>query len=326
MKRIFGRPPQGLTPQKVRDLYHEHLGREVESAEVLEDHLKGHKSVESLRQAILSSAEYRSNGLGREFWNFLGANVCRPAPPIDVDVTETELQALFERIAQQWSDLGETDAHWSVLTNDKFRSLSFPAHAEEFYVSGQHTASLVDVFAQRNNVSIDRHHILELGCGTGRITAALAGSFERVTAVDVSPGHLELCRQAITGEGKSNVDFVQLRSPVDAALFPPCSLFFSTIVLQHNPPPLAHYLLDHALSKVVPGGVALFQIPTHFAEYRFRIADYLASPMPPAFEMHCLPMDRIFRLLHKHGFMPLEVIMDTWTGLLGSHTFFAIKP
>jgi SAM-dependent methyltransferase len=325
MKRIFSRTPPALTPEDVRDLYREHLGREVESDEVLDGHLRGHKTIDSLRQVILTSTEYRSNILGREIWNHLGANLCRPAPPVEVDVGVADFNALFERIADQWSTLGETDAHWSVLTNEKYRALAFPAHAEEFYLTGRHTASLIELFAERNRVELDRSHVLELGCGTGRITATLVESFEKVTAVDISPGHLELCRQAVADTGRSNADFLHLNSPGDAARFPECSFFFSVIVLQHNPPPLADYLLDQALAKVSGGGAALFQIPTHFPGYQFRISEYLQSPMPPAFEMHCLPMDRIFRLLHRHGFTPLEVIMDTWTGLPGSHTFFAVK-
>lgn len=323
--KLFSRNGIPLTPEGVATLYREHLGRDVESEAVLLDHLEGHKSVESLRQAILESPEYRSNNLGRGLWNYLAGTLGRAAPRLEVDASPDELHILFQRIVRQWSLLGETDAHWSVLTNDKYRALAFPANAEEFYLSGRHTASLIDVFAQRNGVDLDRSHILELGCGTGRITTTLVESFEKVTAVDISMGHLELCRRAVAETGRSNAEFLHLLSPGDAVRLPECSFFFSVIVLQHNPPPLAHYLLDQALAKVSPGGAALFQIPTHFPDYQFCISEYLQSPMPPAFEMHCLPMDRVFRLLQKHGFTPLEVIMDTWTGLPGSHTFFAVK-
>jgi SAM-dependent methyltransferase len=323
---LFKRNGQSLTAETVRSLYREHLGREVETQDVIASHLQRHKTTESLRQAILESPEYRSNDLGRRLWNFLGTNLHRSAPPIEVDITPADLQAMFDRIAGQWKALGEQDAHWSVVTDERYRSLAFASNAGEFYDSGRHTASLIDAFCQRNRAAIDRTHILELGCGTGRMTTALAARFEKVTAIDISSAHLDLCRQAVTGDGKTNVDFVHLESPADAAALPPCSFFLSTIVLQHNPPPLAHYLLDQGLASVSAGGAALFQVPTHFPDYQFRTAEYLASPQSPGFEMHCLPMDRIFRLLHNHGFIPLEVIMDTWTGLPGSHTFFAIKP
>jgi SAM-dependent methyltransferase len=322
---LFKRNGQSLTAERVRSLYREHLGREVETQDVIASHLQRHKTTESLRQAILESPEYRSNDLGRRLWNFLGTNLHRSAPPIEVDIKPADLRAMFDRIAGQWKTLGEQDAHWSVVTDERYRSLAFASNAGEFYGSGRHTASLIDTFSQRGRAAIDRTHILELGCGTGRMTTALAASFEKVTAIDISSAHLDLCRQAVAGDGKTNVDFVHLESAAEAAALPPCSFFLSTIVLQHNPPPLAHYLLDQSLAAVSPGGAALFQVPTHFPGYQFRTADYLASPPGPGFEMHCLPMDRVFRLLHKHGFTPLEVIMDTWTGLPGSHTFFAVK-
>jgi SAM-dependent methyltransferase len=323
--KFFKRNGHSLTADGVRSLYREHLGREVENEDVVANHLRQHKTIDSLRQAVLESPEYRANNLGRRLWSFLASNLHRPTAAIEVDATPAELQAMFDRVATQWATLGEQDAHWSVVTDERYRSLAFPSHAEEFFGSGRHTASLLELFAARNNVAIDGAHVLEFGCGTGRITAALAGSFGKVTAVDISQGHLDFCRESVAGGGQTNVDFVHLKSLDDATTLAPCSVLFSTIVLQHNPPPLAHYLLDQGLSKVAAGGVALFQVPTHFPDYAFCTADYLASPIPPAFEMHCLPMDRIFRLLHKHGFTPLEVIMDTWTGLPGSHTFFAVK-
>lgn len=322
---LFKRNGKSLTAERVRSLYREHLGREVETQDVIASHLQRHKTTESLRQAILESPEYRSNDLGRRLWNFLAANLSRSHPQIEVDISATELQTMFDRIARQWQVLGQQDAHWSVVTDEKYRSVAFPSHAEEFYGSGRHTASLIDIFAMRNEVAIDRSHVLELGSGTGRVTLTLATSFEKVTAVDISAAHLDLCRQTLAGDGKTNVGFRHLSAPVDAAALPPCSFFLSTLVLQHNPPPLANYLLDLSLATVAPGGAALFQVPTHFPGYQFRTADYLASPPAPGFEMHCLPMHRVFRLLHKHGFTPLEVIMDTWTGLPGSHTFFAVK-
>ena len=185
--------------------------------------------------------------------------------------------------------------------------------------------AFVRVDAERNNAVIPRGHVLEFGCGTGRITPALAGAFETVTAVDVSSGHLALCQEALLRRGVNNVSCFHLDSLPALASLLTCSFLLSTIVLQHNPPPLIAYLLDWLLSKVEPGGAALFQVPTHTPGYEFDVNKYLASPAPKDFEMHCIPMHHVFALLHRHGFAPREVIMDTWTGMPGSHTFFATK-
>jgi len=314
-----------LDESGVRGLYRELLGREVENAEVLANHLKGHPTVDSLRESILRSEEYLAKNPRADLWRFLSTNIVRPAAPIEVDPTAEQLEAMFLRIGRQWSTLGEKDPHWSVLTNDKYRLTNFATHEEEFYRSGSHVVSVLRAFAARNAVAIDGGHVLELGCGTGRVTTALAEMFDRVTAVDVSAAHLALCREALEKRGRKNVSLVRLADPRDVATLPDCSFFLSTIVLQHNPPPLINYLLDWCLAKVQPGGVALFQVPTHTPGYEFKIAKYLASPHPKDFEMHCLPMHRVFDLLHRHGFTPKEVIMDSWTGMPGSHTFFAVK-
>ena len=317
---------QTLTEKGVRALYKEHLGRDVESREVLANHLKGHRTLESLRSIILESPEYLSKNQKPDIWGFLPKNVSRPAPRLDVDGSPDQLQAVFDRIAKEWASLGQKDAHWSVVTSDRYRRDSFAANEEEFYRSGRHVASLIEVFAKRNGVAVSREHVLELGCGTGRVTAALADLFSHVTAVDISPGHLELCRAALQKRGKSNVELRQLVEPSDVGTLPECSFFLSTIVLQHNPPPLIAFLLGHLLAKVRPGGAALFQVPTHTPGYEFDLKKYLSSALSRDFEMHCLPMHVVFALLHRNGFVPLEVIMDTWTGMPGSHTFFAVKP
>jgi len=314
-----------LDKHGVRALYRELLGREVESAEVLANHLKGHPTRDSLRESILRSDEYLAKNPRTDLWRFLATNVVRPTPSIEVDPTAEQLEAMFARVGGQWSALGDKDPHWSVITNDKFRLTTFATHEEEFYRSGSHVVSVLQAFAARNAVTIPGGHVLELGCGTGRVTAALAGIFDHVTAVDVSAGHLALCRAALEKRSITNVSFVHLDDPREVVHLPDCSCFLSTIVLQHNPPPLINYLLDWCLSKVQPGGVALFQVPTHTPGYEFKIAKYLASPQPKDFEMHCLPMRRVFDLLHRHGFAAQEVIMDTWTGMPGSHTFFAVK-
>ena len=314
-----------LNEDGVHALYRKHLGRDVESQEVLEAHLKGHRTLQSLQASILNSSEYLNKNSSPDIWSFLPRNLVRPAPVIDVDVSPSELNAIFERIAGEWSKLGETDPHWSVITSEKYRHANFDQHEHDFYNSGKHLASVIEVFAKRNGVQIDRDHVLELGCGTGRVTAALASSFNKVTGVDVSAGHLRLCRTALEKRGIYNGSFHHLTSPAAVDDLPNCSFFFSTIVLQHNPPPLIGYLLDRLLAKVLPGGAALFQIPTHTPGYEFQIKKYLSSKKPSDFEMHCFPMNRVFQLLHDRGFRVHEVIMDTWTGMPGSHTFFASK-
>ena len=85
--------------------------------------------------------------------------------------------------------------------------------------------------------------------------------------------------------------------------------------------------------RIRPGGGAYFQIPTHTPGYKFQIEEYLNNPLPGdgtddlhnLMEMHALPMHVVFETLDRRGMVPVEVLMDAWTSLLGSHTFFAMK-
>jgi SAM-dependent methyltransferase len=243
---------------------------------------------------------------------------------IQTDVTPEQLDSLFERTARQWIELGKTEPYWSVLTSDIYKSATFANHKNEFYDTGRTSDSIIDIFFQRANRGFAGECCLELGCGVGRTTRFLAERFRKVIAIDVSAGNLDLCRQYLQSNGLNNVEYIRLERPADAGRLPGCDFFFSTIVLQHNPPPVIKYLLDEILGKIDNSGFALFQVPTHAEHYSFEVEKYLRSPAPEM-EMHCIPMHVIFELLEKNDFLPMEVIMDAWTGDYGSHTFFAQK-
>lgn len=258
----------------------------------------------------------------------LTKSMFRTEPHIDIDVTSLDLELLFNRISTEWSQIGARDPHWSVYSQPEFHIETFNNHKDKFYESGVTSASLIKKFADRNKVEIDYSHVIELGCGTGRVTVRLADLFNKVTAIDISPHHLRLCGDILQERSKNNVDLLQVTSLLTFNELPSCSFFYTVIVLQHNPPPLTNYILDCLLSKVQPGGAALFQVPTqpHKPDYEFKIADYLSKGMPKDYEMHIFPMNRIFQLLKKHGFDIHEVAADSFTGNIGSYTFFASKP
>jgi hypothetical protein len=95
----------------------------------------------------------------------------------------------------------------------------------------------------------------------------------------------------------------------------PFDLWFSFIVLQHNPPPIMAAILRLALKWLVPRGLAVFQIPTYARQYRFEIDSYLESaPTPGAFELHCLPQSAVFAIAHEADCRIREVFEDSSIG------------
>jgi SAM-dependent methyltransferase len=72
----------------------------------------------------------------------------------------------------------------------------------EFYASGEQTVA-EDILTDMINICQARQpgemRVLEIGCGAGRVTRALARTFGEVHGVDVSPEMLRLARAALAG-------------------------------------------------------------------------------------------------------------------------------
>jgi SAM-dependent methyltransferase len=81
---------------------------------------------------------------------------------------------------------------------------------EEFYKSGETTVSgdiLSDMYNICQGKDPKQMRVLELGCGAGRVTRALAQVFGEVHAVDVSGEMLQQAREALAGS--PNILFYQ---------------------------------------------------------------------------------------------------------------------
>jgi SAM-dependent methyltransferase len=298
------------------------LGREPDNNQTVREKALRFTSPEQVLRDFMQSTEFKANN--PSFIEVLAHGYTQQHLRIQTDVTPEQLNNLFERIRKQWTRLGETEPYWSVISIERFKTAVFPDNKNDFYDSGQKTDSLIEVFFQRANCDIPSGCCLEFGCGVGRVTRFLAKRFDKVIAVDLSPGNLRLCRQFLQDAGLKNVEYILLEKLSDLDQFPGFDLLFSTIVLQHNPPPVIKLLLEKLFGKINNNGFALFQVPTHTDHYTFDVQKYLESSILDN-EMHCIPMSIIFDLLARNSLYPKEVIMDTWTRAYGSHTFFAQK-
>ncbi|MHB8283762.1 MAG: class I SAM-dependent methyltransferase [Caulobacteraceae bacterium] len=265
-----------------------------------------------------------SEPLSQPSLNF-GPGHAAEARPIDVDVSTELLNRLFDRTRAQWTKLGNAEPHWSVITNDAFRQDAMTAQVEqEFYATGQGNADLLRIYEGRTQTRLQRGVCLELGCGVGRITGFLAGEFERVIAVDISPGNLSLARRRMEQIGATNVEFVQIQSVTELATLPEFDVFYSVIALQHNSPPLQQYMLKTILPKIRPGGGCLFQACTNLINYGFDALAYVDA-QEEVMEVHSIPQFVVLREIRQSGLCIQEVAMDNWIGDYGSNTFFATR-
>lgn len=302
------------------------LRREPEDDAAVQARADEMGSATAVLQSFLESEEYQNVASVHIIHDYLKANAEHDTLDIEVDVSEKTRIQMFERIKGEWAALGETEPYWSVITSDQFRSDSIQANMEVFVQSGRTNVSWMQNIARRNGIALGKHQTcFELGCGVGRLTLPLAEVFDHVTGFDISPGNLKECDALVTANDVTNITTQLMTDIAQINQAPDFDVLFSLIVLQHNPPPVQKYILDILLSKVRPGGVAYFQLPTALPNYSFNAEDYL-NDEAKVMEMHAVPMHAVLDLLRVHGFELREVLQDQFTGMPGSHSFMAVKP
>jgi len=297
------------------------LGREPESEAIVRDHARQSRSLKDLRERFLECSEFtqRYRVVERE----RGRNVSVfPPCPIQTRVDDETAARLFERVARSWTRFGNSEPYWSVLSEPQYLTERIGETREAFLESGRENMERLFATLRRNGIAIDpAWDVLELGCGLGRTTRWLTEHFRRIFAVDVSSSHLELARHLNADAARADrIAWTKLGSLNDLAALPAFDLFFSMIVLQHNPPPVIGMVLETVAEKLRPGGFAFFQVPTYQRGYSFDVDSYLSlSASEPDIEMHAFPQSEIFRIFREHGCLLLEVFEDGLSGHRDNH-------
>jgi SAM-dependent methyltransferase len=300
--------PSAVTDEMVEWAYRIAFGREPESRAVVAEHRRGSRSLEQLRSNVFNSVEFRA----QRFPASIVPTAFAPPPEIRgsdrVDVRER----VFNHIAKSWSHYGETEAHWSVLTFDRYREETLGENLEDFHRSGKvHVDYFLRALARAGLKVPAEGTCIELGCGVGRITRWLAPLFARVIGVDVSPGHIALARDYV-GRHATNVEFRQLRAIGDLGKLPEADALYTFLVLQHNPPPVIEAMLDGLFARLLPGAIAFVHVPTYIPDYRFDVENYLAEREDALdMEMHMLPQKDLYRVASRNGMQLLEVLNAT---------------
>jgi SAM-dependent methyltransferase len=257
------------------------------------------------------------------------------APPMEVQMSARnpeEHRALWDHISSVWSKFGSTDPYWSVLTDERFRSknMTDEASIEAFYATGEGELLRLDAWVRRNALELKPDSICaEYGCGVGRLTHWLARRFSRVVAFDISEPHLKAAHDYLSRHGIHNVDLILVRGNADLQMLSDVDLFYSAIVLQHNPPPIMTDILARAFAGLKKGGYCFFQIPTYSADYSFSMESYWTDiASNKGMEMHFLPQKSVIELGRQYEVFPIEIQPDAAIGNRTcwiSNTFLMMK-
>lgn len=171
----------------------------------------------------------------------------------------------FDRLRALWDDHARVDPLWAVLALDDKRDRSWDLR--DFMKQGEREIALLMHRCEELGLAVSMDSALDFGCGVGRLTQALGRRFRHTVGLDISPEMIRLAQGLNKYPGK--VTYRENRvgglAEFDAGSF---DLIYSSIVLQHVPPPLTLEYLRQFVRLLRPNGLVIFQLPAHRLEHR----------------------------------------------------------
>ena len=237
------------------------LGREPESTTIVDELAKTYETISALRLAMLHSDEFKTL---YEAINAVGLRpLSSPRNDVEVVVTPDYLKQMMARVESSWEELGKSEPFWSVLVQDRFLLANLKGDTAEFYESGRADVELFFSAAARAGITEfdDLPVCMEYGCGIGRLSVWLAERFRRVMACDISQPHLDNARLALNARRIDNIELIRVAAVDEVANLSGYDVFFSVIVLQHNPPPIAAYMIEQSLRNLNAGVWPISKFP-----------------------------------------------------------------
>jgi SAM-dependent methyltransferase len=178
-----------------------------------------------------------------------------------------------------WDGHAQRDPLWAIISDSDKKDGKWDLR--RFFQTGIAEISSLFYELDSRRVPMRRRSALDFGCGVGRLTQALAPHFERVVGVDISPAMVELARGL--NRFPREVSYVCNLAP-DLHVFGDAEFDFvvSHIVLQHVRPEITLLYLDEFFRVLAPGGILVFQLPSHTRPPDDRAPTPSAKVMPDA--------------------------------------------
>lgn len=170
----------------------------------------------------------------------------------------------LRHLTETWEVLGKEDPLWAIYTHPDKRGGRWDLR--EFMETGeQAVAHYSELIATYVDTRAMFSHVLDFGCGVGRLTFAWGNRAKRVTGVDISSGMLQIANNNLAG--REHINFI-LNQSDDLRVFKEgeFDLVFSFVCLQHMPWPIAAGYIAEFSRICAPGGIVAFQLPTRILQ------------------------------------------------------------
>jgi SAM-dependent methyltransferase len=213
----------------------------------------------------------------------------------------------LDHTKKTYEKLGREDPFYAVLTVPRFRHNRWDP--KEFFATGEEEITDILKYVDKLKLPVVRRKALDFGCGVGRLSQALGDHFESVVGVDIADSMIQKARELNRHGGR--VEYV-VNSVDNLSTFPSASFDFiySSITLQHVPPPANRRYVAEFMRLLQPGGVAIFQVPNGkaFAAGSMQERIYLFRRQylrrfwkmlrgKPQYEMHYIPRAEVEQII-----------------------------
>lgn len=170
---------------------------------------------------------------------------------------QQNLEVTLDKMRRDWDERARENARFYVNTERTDWT------DEEFFASGERTVA-EEILTDMTNICQGKDpgqmRVLEIGCGAGRVTRALARQFGEVHAVDVSGEMVAQAREALKEFPRARA---YQNNGMDLTVVPDLQFdfAFSTIVFQHIPSREVIYEYVREVHRLLrPGGLFKFQV------------------------------------------------------------------
>ena len=220
------------------------------------------------------------------------------------------MKTQLEELKQTWQELGEKDPLWAVASDPSKRGGNWDI-AEFFQTGERDVAHYHDLLVKKGGTEANFAHVLDFGCGVGRLCSAWSKRATRVTGVDISRPMISHGKSFL--EPLKNVELV-VNEKSDLGCFPERSfdLIFSLVCLQHMPWSLASGYITEFARVCKPSGVVAFQLPARdlnenrAARYRQLIIENLPLGLGRAYRRWRHGSAEVFKMYYT----PAEVVQE----------------
>ena len=230
-------------------------------------------------------------------------------------------------LQETWERHAKSDPLWAVLsepnkTNNRWR-------IEDFMATGKTEVDSLMSYIRDAGIPLKRRSALDFGCGVGRLTQALAGHFESVSGIDISPRMVALAKEYSRLGSRCN--YRVCATPTLPFSDNSLDFVYSARTLQHMTPAYSRRYLLEFLRVLEPAGLLVFQIPSHrihsVARVRMTLVDHLPTPLltmyrmikyrgrlPSGYSMYGVRRQSVVRFLERHGASVIDVRPDYSAG------------